>query len=725
MANKVKKLPTTPVDDGSDVSGESSERVRDANRRTRIAQANWARYEYVRDRGHPDYCMRARRLVELYMGGGLHWRQADRDAMEEEDRYPLEINETGMAVDTALGYQIHNRVSIMLAPKRFASTQSAEKMTKVVMKKHDDMQYAWHESQMYGDGLVEQRGYMDLRVYYDENINGEPGLFIYDPADVIPDPDAKSYDPDDWADVTVTRWFSADEIELDYGEEARKQVESQYGRGEGDEDFGEDIDDVPRNSFSTAEDPSFRQGNFDAVDYSSVIPRYRVVDRQYWKIKKDTQIAVFPTGDIRVIEDAGESVMRYCYEQGALLIKRPMRRVRWTVSTENVLLHDEWSPYEHFTVIPYFPKFKRGMTRGMVDDLEGPQELMDSSITTVNQIVRNTANSGFYVEENSLTNMSTEDLQHEGARNGVVIEYRTGAAKPEKIEPNKVPEGVANLVEFASAKIAKVSGQTDQARAEGGKAQSGLSVQAQQYGAQIPMAPKLENLAHTRRLFHIRLIKMLQQTLTLPQIITITENGPDGKPADRQIYLNQQNPNEPTDEFFDPTLGEYAFTITEQQNHITFQNSQFEAALAMRKEGIALPDEEVVKNSPLFDKPEILKTMAERQNQQDPLKDAEVLLKNAQAEYAKANAIAKRVEALFSGMRTAEASATNPALAPAADAIVQSAGYVDSDAPPIYPNNVAAPVVATPPPNNTNPLTPDNPDRGMNAGIEAGPTGGQ
>jgi hypothetical protein len=539
--------------------------------------------------------------------------------------------------------------------------------------------------------------------------------------DVIPDPDAKSYDPDDWADVTITRFLTGDEIEADYGKAKREEVEAEYGSGVGEEDFGEDLDGIERNRFGDdLEDTSY--GVYDAIDTRTNIPRYRVIDRQYWKIAP-AQVAVFPTGDIRNIENANPQSIQDAIEKGAMIIQKPVRRIRWTITTQNAVLHDDWSPYDHFTVIPFFPIFRRGMTVGMVDNLEGPQELLNSSVTATNHIVRNTANSGYLVEENSLTNMETDDLETEGQRNGVVIEYRKGSSKPEKIKPNEVPQGVANLVEFSSSKIRGISGMTDAMRGQGGKSQSGLAAQAQQFAAQLSSAPILDNLAFTRRLFVGRLIKLLQQTLTEPQVMLITEHDEKGVPYSKSIYLNQPDPSEPLDAgIFDITSGEYDFAITEQPAQVTFQNSQYNQALEMRKEGIPLPDHFVVKHSNLADKGEVIRQMAQQQQKADPKAEAEALLAKARAASEEAKATVQRIEALFSAARTAQVISTNPALAPAADAIAKSAGFVDSDPAPIYPEGVA-PGEARPA--NTNPLTPDNPQAGMMAGIENGnPPGG-
>ena len=64
-----------------------------------------------------------------------------------------------------------------------------------------------------------------------------------------------------------------------------------------------------------------------------------------------------------------------------------------------------------------------------------------------------------------------------------------------------------------------------------------------------------------------------------------------------------------------------------------------------------------------------------------------------------------------------------PGVAPLGDAIAKSAGFVDKDQAPIFPSGASAEAAAsgvTAPPTNTHPATPDNPQRGMDAGIENG-----
>lgn len=107
--------------------------------------------------------------------------------------------------------------------------------------------------------------------------------------------------------------------------------------------------------------------------------------------------------------------------------------------------------------------------------------------------------------------------------------------------------------------------------------------------------------------------------------------------------------------------------------------------------------------------------------------EAEARKIDLDAKLKEVEAVAKRVEALFSAMNTAQVAVQTPLTMPVADAIAASAGFVDQDAPPIYPEvpfrefgmGEGEPVPESAIiPKNTSPNFPANPDVGMMEGIE-------
>lgn len=683
-----------------------------------IARQNWARYAYGKYRGHVSYCELARKLEGMYVGGGEQWDPEDRLVLEDEGRKPYELNEIFDAINAALGHQINNRVDIAFRPRGMgADDEKATTLSKVAMQIADNNDFRHVESQVTSDGFIQQRGYYELRVDYTDSLYGEIRLGSLDPMDVIPDPDGKEYDPDTWSDVIVTRWLTFDEVEAMYGRKARRKVEESLQYEHGDADFGEDeLDGVRRNKFGDENDlgTGYEDGGGEQV------VRVRIVDRQHWETAP-ADVVLYPTGDIRVLEDASEAQIQAAIRAGGLLFRRPTRRVRWTVSTYGeVLLHDDWSPYKHFTVIPYFPFFRRGKTRGLVDNAVGAQEMLNKALSQYIHILNSTANSGWLVEQNSLSNMSTDDLEEQGAVTGIVIEYKHGTSKPEKIEPNQVPTGVDRLMTLGSEKIRTITGITDALRGQPqSNNQSGRAIQSLQFGSMLSLAVPLDNLARTRHLLASRMLELIQQFMDVPQVMRIVDKNVDGSEQTSELLLNWTT--ETGELLNDLTVGEYDVVVTEQPNAVTFENSQYQQAMDLKQLGAPIPWSYIIRRSSLADKNELVAEVAAmEQGQQDAEKEAKAALAMAQAANAQMQSVKNAMEALFSAMRASQLLRSDPALAGLADQMLLSGGFQDSNAAPVVPDASGLPP-APPPPNSSNPLTPDNPTAGVTAGLETAP----
>lgn len=679
------------------------------------ARENWARYEYGKQRGHLEYMAQAAKCEGMYLGAGKQWDE-DAKAMLDAQRRPwYEFNQVMPSINSAIGYQIQNRMDIAFKPRGGeADLAKATVLTKVIMQIANQNKLHWKETQVYGDGLIEQRGYFDVRISFEKNMKGDIEVMTLDPRDVIPDPDAKAYDPSTWADVIVSRWMLLDEIEALYGRPARDKAEESGDEGT---DWGEMDEETQRNKFGNVTG----SGQYDAYgNDGDGLKRYRIIDRQK-SVFESTKCLVFPdTGDIKVMASLSDEQIAEAQAAGATPAKRMRKRVKWIVSTYSTTLFNDYSPYDDYTVIPYFAYFRRGQTRGMVDNAIGPQEALNKAVSQYVHIINTSANSGWVVEENSLTNMETDDLEAKGATTGLVIEYRKGASTPQKIQPNQVPSGVDKLIDRATQALKDVT-VPDSMRGLQGNAVSGVAKQADQFASQQQLAVPLDNLAYSRQLLAMRLLQLVQRYYDSYRVFRITETDPmSGKEVDNTVEINK--PDGMGGYLNDITMGEYDVVITEQPMQVTFENSQFEQAMTMREKGIQLPDATVIRYSNLADKHEIMQNMQENAAT-DPTLEAKAKLMEAQSRKMDADTTARNVEAQYSAIQTAQVIATTPATSGLADQLLRSAGYVDRDAAPIVPE--APPGLPMglqePMPGNTNPLTPMNPASpavGMMDGIE-------
>lgn len=688
------------------------------------ARANWDRFRYDKNRGHIDYMKQAERCEQMYLGGGRQWRPEDRAFVEAQKRPALEFNEIKGAVNTAIGYQIQNRMDIAFKPRGGeADLDTATILSKVAMQVADQCGLHWKETQVFSDGLIQQRGYFDVRMNFDTNIHGEIQIDTLDPMDVMPDPDAKTYDPKGWSDVTVSRWLTLDEIENLYGKKARKIADDS---GDAGYDFGDAGDDGPeRNKFGVG-------GITNASTGDEGPQRFRVIDRQI-RVYKLTKCLVFPnTGDVRPVDQLSAESLADALANGAVETKRMMHRIEWLVTTCTSVLHDATRPYDDFTVVPYFAYFRRGQTVGMVDDAIGPQEALNKAVSQFVHILNTSANSGWITEEGSITNMSPDELETRGASTGLHIEVKKGAKSPQKITPNQVPTGVDRLIDRADKAI-KDATVPDVLRGATGPEVAGVAIQSRQFAGQQQLAVPLDNLAYTRRLLALRILSLIQTFYDAQRVFRITETNPyTGKPEVEKVEINQYDPA--TGGYYnDVTVGTYDVVITEQPMQVTFQNSQFNQALEMRKAGIRISDAMVVRYSNLQDKHEILQGLQPAPQEANPVDAARAELLRAQAERTAkeaertqaqtrkidVEATNKSVESQYSAVQTGQVIAANPSVSGLADGLLRSAGFNDHDAAPIVPVADSSAAISVPAevPTNTNPLTPSNPAVGMNRGI--------
>lgn len=639
----------------------------------KLAQEQWDRYTSAMDRGHTHYQRQAKKNENFYIGGGLQWDEDVKKALEDQGKPWLEENVIFPTVNTIIGYQTQSRMDIAYKPREQDDQGISDILTKLGMFIVDQNRFPWVESQVFADGIIQQRGYFDIRMNFDDNINGDVIIKSLDPLDVIPDPDGKSYNPDDWQDVTTTKWIPIDDIKILYGVAKWREVSNMLANV-GEPDFGSDELGEQRNSFSDAGTYNAYYRDSGDIDY------VQILERQWYKLTNRNFLYDLETGDLYPAPDTmnKRELDKFAKDQGKEVVNRVVKRIRWTVSTKEVILHDEWSPYDHFTIVPFFPYFRRGKTIGMVDNLIKTQEMLNKTYSQILHVINTTANSGWTVEENSLTNMEVEDLENEGGKTGLVLEYKVGRSKPEKIEPNQIPTGLKDMVTSGIELIRLISGVSETFQGGKGPEVSGVAIQSRVHQSAIQLATPIDNLFRTRNMIAERLLKLIQQFYTSERTFVITsENTRDAQPE--AVTINQEDPN--THEIInDVTVGKYDIVIADIPTQITFQNAQFQQALDMRKFGVQIPDDEMIRMSTLARKQEIAKKV-EGGPSPEQQRQMEMELQELQAQIDKLTSQSQKdfTSAAKQAAEIAQLIATNPSLAPVIDAILKQGAETDKN----------------------------------------------
>ena len=629
-----------------------------------IAMNQFERYERARDNGHLDYIETAKKCDAFYRGN--QWDPADVATLDDEGRPALTINTILPTVNTVLGEQSTRRADVSFKPVGNGSQEVADVLNKLYLQISANNKLDWLEGQVFSDGLIQDRGYFDVRIDFTDHIQGEVRITTKDPIDILIDPDAKEYDPKTWNEIFETKWMSLDEIEEQYGQKEadRLRVAAEYGDTMGTDSveyeetrYGDTYTGVEYNQSSTANPEENRQ-----------VRAIRVVERQYYQLKECMYYVDEVTGDMRVVPQNWTKRKRekFADDYGLDILTRLDRKVRWTVTADKVVLHDDWSPYECFTIVPYFPYWRRGRPFGIVRNLISPQEQLNKISSQELHIVNTTANSGWIVETGSLQGMTADDLEEHGAETGLVLEYNRGSSPPAKIPPNQIPTGLDRISQKAAANIKTISGISDAMLGTDAPEVSGVAIQAKQNRGSLMIQVPLDNLQKTRQYLAEHILKLVQAYYTEERLIQITDESDPMKP-EIPIRINQMTPE--GDIINDLTLGEYKVVIGTMPTRDNYDEVQFAEAIQLRQVGVPIPDDLIVDYSHLAKKGEVAQRIRIMQGMEPPSEEqaqlqafqAEAEITKIQLEIAKMEAEVQNLQSLSQlNMAKAQETAADP-----------------------------------------------------------------
>src|SRR6478735_7520871 len=150
---------------------------------TTVTLHQWMRYQHVRDNGHSDYVKKADKCNNYFMG--LQWDPNDMALLQAQRRPALTINKIISTVSNVLGEQIHHRSDIAFQPRSGAPDKVAETLTKVFRQISDNNQLDWKRSDMFCDGIITSRGFLDVRLSFNDSMEGEVVIDNLNPKNVL------------------------------------------------------------------------------------------------------------------------------------------------------------------------------------------------------------------------------------------------------------------------------------------------------------------------------------------------------------------------------------------------------------------------------------------------------------------------------------------------------------------------------------------------------------
>jgi hypothetical protein len=546
----------------------------------------------------------AKRCVEFLEN--KQWSAKEIAEAEAEDRPLISLNKIAPLVRLVLGYHRNNRVDLKYLPTSDANSSEAvaDVLTKLVKQVSVNSQEPYVDTEVFFDGIVTGRGYYDARLDHEKNDFGEIKIGAKDPFTIRPDADADQYDSRTWGHVFEARWANLDEIEFHFGRNVAALIQplvaSSGYRGGVPSDILESVEEItPWRSFGGQQGGPWGSSAWSVESYiaNSVDPyrkNIRIIDGQHYVRVMQRNIVDLETGDRQPIPthftvDQVQKIMSWCAEQYWMKGKecplrvewRPTRRPRWTTMIGDIIVYDQWSPYENLTIVPFFPYWRRGQTRGMINDLIDPQREVNKRRSSQVDILTRVAHSGWMWHENSMREEEKEKIESHGGAPGINIEWRgSSEMKPERLEPGSMPTGIEKLEEKATLDLKEIAGINDSALGQVDRVQSGRAIEARQKQSVLGIETYMDNMRRTKQLLGWKKLELIQNHYTEPRMYRIL--GEAGTWS--WIGINQR---QATGEILNNVnAGRYDVVVDESPLSATWMNAQFEEILALVEKGV-------------------------------------------------------------------------------------------------------------------------------------------
>jgi len=608
---------------------------------------NTAHYSRMRDSGHLDYLQKARRCEDFL--AGKQWDPAVLAKLQAQGRPALTINKIFPSTMTMMGEQLQNMVDVAFRPTASGNEETAKALDVAWLHVANSNMLDWIRAEVFDDGAITSRGFFDLRMSFDDNLRGDLKISRPNNRNVLLDPDASSYDPDNWDEVVITKWLQPNKVAALYDTAKAKELES---RASTDMSLGHDFLDVPLARFGG------RQFFGSVVSPDQTKKFVRVIERQHKELVWREHFVDRVTGEARLIPRTWERarVARVLETVPDLTVLRLQSFIiRWTVSAFDLLLFDAESPYKHFTVVPYFPLLVSGNTMGLVESQLGPQETLNKTTSQELHVINTTANSGWKLREGSLRNMEPHELEQRGAETGLVL-VLDDINNIDKIAPNQIPTGLDRVSQRARQDHFEVSLVNKSQLGIDREDVSGKAIERKQLRGPVNLGKALANLVRSEHMLARNAVDLIQAFWTEERMLRVTRKN-RGRDETTDIVINQMTPE--GNVVNDVTLGEYqvitsTVSLREQQ-----EDTEFDQALALRQLGIDISDERLIELSRLRNKKDVLEDLqssqqarAEDLERERALKQAELEKTQVDTEVRKTDAAEKVARAQKSGVES-------------------------------------------------------------------------
>lgn len=557
------------------------------------AREQYELYQYCRIEGGHEHFLRDFEIAKQYFAS-KQWPTGDERKRTTEGRLTFTVNEIWRTVNALRG-----ELAQLSSDVRFDPTNGDPETARVLnrLSEHVDRENKtfMHDDRVQFDGLMSGRGFWRVRIAFDDNMQGHIKIARQRPENTILDANIHSPDPETWDRIITTEVVSAADIQHMYGK-----------------DVTGDMFDMPQADWLDLEDRTLAQSlgintafRSDQTGNDKTWKFHRLINHQFREYKYKDVFVDRQTGDTAEIPEnwPREKVQAALDMFDLGTMRKKIKTIRWRVTCNNRVLHDEDSPYKFFDIVPFFPWFVDGLPLSLFSVLKGPQDLLNYTVSEETHILGTTAHSGWKIKQGSLKNMTARDLENKGSKNGLVLELED-VADAERIQPGQPATGFERFGDRARSWINDLGAVSASMLGQGSQYEGGKKTQINLSRAPVNLHTPLLMYQYSKQMLAERKLDLFQSYYTETRIMRIATStyGPP-----EEVVINQ--PTAAGTILHNLAVGKYTVRMMPVGSRMAADEFAFDQLITMKELGVTVPNSLLVSTGAFNAKSEVMEEL--------------------------------------------------------------------------------------------------------------------
>jgi len=462
------------------------------------------------------------------------WTDEEIAELTARGQAPLVFNMIQTSVNWVLGSQRRATMDYKILPRLKDGMKAAEHKTQLMKHLSDENRSEHEHSLAFASAVKAGIGWLETG-----QASPEDGPIVYDRAEnwrsILWDSTSTRYDLRDARYVCRTKWLDLDVCEALWPQ--RKAVLSLAAKnvmpGAGD------LDDLGDEPMDEAEIEHFTQtfGNHRSMFYTER-PRVRVIEMWYKRMVKEAKVLRGGEFNGELFDEWSVGHHRALIDGKATLVARPRELIFLALMTDTGLLDLRESPYRHgrfpFTPVWGYRDHGTGLPYGLI---RGVRDINRDLNKRASKALHHLSAVRVSLEEGSVNDI--EETRDEAGRPDSVIVYKQGK-QPPKVETDfGVAQAHMDLMSRDAQMIQQIAGVTDENLGRRTNAASGKAIVARQDQGALATSMFFDNLRLSRVVHGEKLLVNIEQYYTDEQVFRVTDmrGNPD--------YLAINDPQNP------------------------------------------------------------------------------------------------------------------------------------------------------------------------------------